>query len=843
MRQQLLFNSFCLAGAVSVLVAQQVRADIVEVRDIRIKPTSSGIEVILGTNQGKLSELFTFSYGDTFVADIITTKLRLPKAKTFRQDNPAKGINSVTVTQIYANTIRVTIAGSSAVPKVQTVTSDRGFVFSLTAGETTQPTATSITEIPPINQPSATPATSTTEIPAANQPATIPATSITEIPSTNQPATIPGNTTTEIPSTNQPATTTPSVSEREPSKQPKVDTDEYEEIEVVVIGDRQDFPQTSTPVYTIPQEEIQKQGSNSAAEVLRGLPGFAVNDHGFGADVHTGTYYRGQSTNQSVFMLNGRPIGNNINTYHGTTDLNTIPVESIERVELSSGTSSTLYGSEAFGGVVNIITKQGQQTPQFNALVQYGSFGQSNYRASYGGSAGNLRFNVGYEDYKADNRYQVPKGAANRDEKGFLFNADTATSNYFGSLAIELNPRNTISLDAYKISSRKGLIYFGFPLQRDRLDHDVLNVGLSWKTLLGQGNDSVLRTTLSYNGDYFSTYGPTQVRFYRTGVLDSQAVTARVEHQWQMTPNNKLTWGLDAKNSQLTGDVRSTNPSSIRFNETESQQRFQAALFALNAWNITKALQVELGVRQNFDSEFGSYLNPSAGVRWAITPAIAVRGSWAGAQRNPGLDQLYVFDTVHNWLPNPDLNPETGSSWTAGVDVNFSRSLTGQFTYFGSSLSDRLGVVAGKWANIGLVNTNGLEAALKWQITPEFSTFLNYTYTDARIETGSDKGLQLGLIPHSVGQLGVGYSSGGWQLNLFANYYSGARRAIFNNPGENPRDFSPSYVNLDMSGRIPIGRNLGLLVYLENLADVTYEKANRIYQPGLTFRLGLQANF
>jgi vitamin B12 transporter len=314
-------------------------------------------------------------------------------------------------------------------------------------------------------------------------------------------------------------------------------TEVEEEIEIVITGEQDIIPQTSAPEYTITEQEIQKQGADSAAEVLKGLPGFAINDFGFGADIHTGTYYRGASINQSVFLINGRPIGTNINIYHGATDLNSLPVGAIEQVELSSGTSSTLYGSEAFGGVVNITTKQGQEVPKLNLSVQYGSYEQLNYRASYGGSTGSLRFNFGYEQNQADNRYRVPVGAANRDSEGRLFNGDTAVSNYFGSLALDLNPRNTISLDAYKITSRRGLLYFGFPLQTDRLDHDGLNVGLSWKTLLGGGDDSVLRTTLAYNQDYFNTYGPTQSIYYLTGTLNSQSLTGRVEHQWQIIPN------------------------------------------------------------------------------------------------------------------------------------------------------------------------------------------------------------------------------------------------------------------------------------------------------------------
>ena len=74
-------------------------------------------------------------------------------------------------------------------------------------------------------------------------------------------------------------------------------------------------------------------------------------------------------------MLNGRPIGTNINTYHGATDLNSIPVDAIDRIELSSGASNIIYGSEAFGGVVNIITKAYRGTPETNVSAELGSYG------------------------------------------------------------------------------------------------------------------------------------------------------------------------------------------------------------------------------------------------------------------------------------------------------------------------------------------------------------------------------------------------------------------------------------------------------------------------------------
>ncbi|AFZ24842.1 outer membrane cobalamin receptor protein [Cylindrospermum stagnale PCC 7417] len=659
----------------------------------------------------------------------------------------------------------------------------------------------------------------------------IPSLSEIELPATNAELLTQQS---EVQQENQP------ITEQETEPTPTDDAD----ISTEVIGEKDTIPE-STPTYVIEQEEIQKQGATSVADILKKMPGFAINDVGHGADIHTGTYYRGASINQSVFLINGRQINTNVNTYHGGTDLNSIPVEAIDRVELYSGTASSLYGSSAFGGVVNIITKEGYGKPKLTGSVEFGSLSLNNQQASYGGSSGAVKYNFSFERYFTDNRYRVPVGAANRDDQGFLSNADTGTSTYFGSIDINLNQKNSLTLDVTKLSSRRGLVYFGFPLQKDRLDHDNFNVGLSWKTRLGDGKNSNLTTSLGYNQDYFSTYGPTvvnNIEYNRTGVLDTQQITARVDHEWQLTPSNKLRWGLDLKNTDLNGDVLSSNPSRIANNETENRSVLNTALFAVNTWNVSDIFQVDLGLRQSFDGQFGNYFNPSAGLRYAFTPAVAVRGSWAGGQRNPGLDQLYVYDTVHGWEPNPDLKPETGSSWTAGVDVKLSDNLLGQFTYFGSSLDNRLGVINGKWANIGLVDTGGLEAALQLKIASGWSTFLNYTYTDAQIKTGTEKGLQLGQIPYSSLQSGIGYQNAGWQANLYVTYNSGARRSVFARTGDKNTDFVPSFVNLDLSGRIPLTSNLGLTIYLENLLDEQYERVNRIYSPGFTLRVGLSSS-
>ena len=620
------------------------------------------------------------------------------------------------------------------------------------------------------------------------------------------------------------------------------------ELEVNVTGNRKlDLPK-STPVYTIDSQQIDRQGSKNVADVLNNLPGFAINNSGYGADIHTGTYYRGASINQFTILLNGRSISNTINTYHGATDLNSIPADAIDRIELSSGASNILYGSETFGGVVNIITKTYQGTPKTNVSAELGSYGLQNYRGSYTGGTRQLNYRIGVEKYRLDSNYSVPVGAANRDPvTGKLTNADTDATSYSGNISTELNDRNQLDFDVTKITSRRGLVYFGFPFQRDRLNHDNLDLGLSWKSQLDPDRTSTLKTTIGFTQDYFETFGPSGTN-NRTGTLDTKAITGRVDHTWKTSATNTLRWGGELQNRQLNGTSTSTVPARIAFNDVENRNVSNTALFAVNTWKVNDKVAVDLGVRQNFNSQFGSYLNPSLGSRWEISPNVALRASATGAQRNPGLDQLYLYDSVHGWFPNPNLKPETGATWTAGVDLAFSPTSTGTITYFGSSLNNRIATqpvspAVTQWTNIGQVATNGVELGLKQQLTPQLSTFLNYTYTDAKIQTGAERGLQLSQLPFSVAQAGVGYANNGWEVNLSTNYNGGTRRTFFVNPGQTSTSFVPSFLDFDLSARVPISENVGLNLYVDNLADVQYEKVNRIYSPGRTFRAGVSANF
>ncbi|MCW5314368.1 AMIN domain-containing protein [Nostoc sp. KVJ3] len=136
--KQLHGNSFILGtAAFAFLASQPVLAQISQVTDVQLKPVNGGVSVALKTSSGSRPQVFTTQRGKALVADIINTQLRLPQGNTFRQDSPAPGIASVEVSQLDANSIRVTVTGSSNVPSSQPVVRSQNGItlsFSPTAG-------------------------------------------------------------------------------------------------------------------------------------------------------------------------------------------------------------------------------------------------------------------------------------------------------------------------------------------------------------------------------------------------------------------------------------------------------------------------------------------------------------------------------------------------------------------------------------------------------------------------------------------------------------------------------------------------------------------------------------
>ncbi|MEH2047297.1 TonB-dependent siderophore receptor [Nostoc sp.] len=313
----------------------------VQVTGVRVNSTNTGIEVILETKEGEKLQPTSRNQGNTLITDISNSQLALPNAKEFRSDNPVTGITAVTVTQVDANIIRVTVTGEAGVPKIELFDSDEGLIFGLT------PTMS-----------------------AAQQP-----------------------------STPQPPTEEKPTEENQP-EEPAAFTDEP--IELVVTGEQDGYtvPEASTATRTdtplrdipqsiqvIPQQVIKDQGITRITDATRNVSGTTLAS-GYGnliGDVRVRGFYSG-------FLRDGF-----------ATQPFFVDGGNIEQVEVLKGPASVLYGALEPGGIVNYVTKKPLSTPYYAVDLTAGSYDFYKSTIDLTGPLSNdkrllYRLNVSYEN-------------------------------------------------------------------------------------------------------------------------------------------------------------------------------------------------------------------------------------------------------------------------------------------------------------------------------------------------------------------------------------------------------------------------------------------------------------
>lgn len=337
MNQQQRAGCLGLAGFVVVVVAQPVQADTVKVSALEINPTRQGIEIVLKTRDSKPLQVFTSSYRNTFVANVLNSQLQLPSGNRFRQEKPMEGIAYITVTSLNANSIRIVVIGETGLPKGIVTQSDRGLVMSLTAPA--QTTA---------QKPTATPATPDSE-PA--QPAS--------------PDTQPTETPIEA--------TAPTTEEPQP------EAGEDEEIEIVVTGEQElgySVPNASTATRTdtplrdipqsiqvVPQQVIRDQQVTRLEEALRNVSGVI-----FRGDV------QGRGEEFTIRGFDNVPILRDGFRRYGSFE-NFPEVANLDRIEVLKGPASILYGEIQPGGLINLVSKKPLAEPFYEAELQVGNWG------------------------------------------------------------------------------------------------------------------------------------------------------------------------------------------------------------------------------------------------------------------------------------------------------------------------------------------------------------------------------------------------------------------------------------------------------------------------------------
>jgi vitamin B12 transporter len=606
---------------------------------------------------------------------------------------------------------------------------------------------------------------------------------------------------------------------------------------------------STRPVYVINREQIEAQGARTVQEALRYLPGILIDGTAGGQlGAVSSQFIRGSNSAQVLILLDGRPI-NDVG-FSGGFDLSKLTTDNIERIEFLPGGGSTLYGSDAIGGVINIITRAPSDRPEVTLRTAVGSFGLNEQAIQTRGRSGRIGWTLGYTRTDANNDFGFEIDRINLKDR--RENADVLYNNVNLKLEGQLNDRNTLTFSALYLTKDFG-VAGGVPIPntigafntltpKARQYTDEVLLDLTWQSSLGNSNDSLLTTRVYSDFLNYNYNNPDPNTFGTKDEVNRRAVGLQVQHNWQLARNQRLTYGVDYRNTRSRNTTFSygTNISDVNYDGDINQ----GALFALYEVNFTPSLSVNLGLRQDFNSLVnGSFTSPSLGARFIVGKTTTIRANYARNFRAPLISNLEGL-AAFNVVGNPNLNPERGDSFDIGIDQQLGRIGLLRLTFFSNRISDLINFKfdsPSTYENIGKVRTLGLEADLNVRLARNFFAFANYTLNEPRIvrDRNSDiEGNLLSFRDADTLNFGLAYETPkGIYAGIILRYLSSY---FVNNTNT---ESLPGYTTVDLKFRIPLGRTVIFNGNLDNLFDRQYEQFPGYPAVGRSFRLGISATF
>jgi vitamin B12 transporter len=649
--------------------------------------------------------------------------------------------------------------------------------------------------------------------------------------------------------------------------------------EIVVTADRIEEPigEIGASVTVIPASEVQKLGTKGVADVLRGVAGLDVVENG-GVGSATEVRLRGANPGETLVLIDGVRIGNPTST-DGSFDFGNLSAVDIERIEILRGPQSALYGSDAMGGVINIITRKGTKTPRRTVTVEAGSYGTLSTRATMSGGDDVWTYSLGVNllhsdgfaryGYRIDRPIVIGDGVTPlpplpRDDptdKGGLAGRFTykisddvsidASFSLFGNALRFDNPYALVAPDVFSnYNHSRTAIADGFV----RLNADSFS-GLLHSQLTTFSNVTdmnVWETEGCYDPAYPLNYGQFNCRNSYVGTRYG------AEYQGDLKLGGFGDFVFGARNETETASTsQDPNPGDGSFTPINARQATNS-LFAEHRLTLFDRLDLTLGGRVD------AIENGQTFETWRATAAYRIdeTGTKLRASAGTGAKAATLYQRFSEY-GTPGLLPEKSFGVDAGVDQKlFDDRLTLSATAFASNYDDlvQYGDVAsctqlqqtaylGCYYNIARAHMRGVEVSAEATLAPGvLRAKATYTYDDAENRdfgnpSDIDAGLQLYRVPRNSGSLSLIYD-GIANLEIEPRLsLVGQRLDVYYNPATyaSQNVNLSSYAKLDVLANYKFNDNFSAFGRIENLTDARYEEvynygtAGRSYYAGISY--------
>ncbi|MCW5657191.1 MAG: TonB-dependent receptor [Burkholderiaceae bacterium] len=524
------------------------------------------------------------------------------------------------------------------------------------------------------------------------------------------------------------------------------------------------FNDAPAALSVVTARDIEARGAANVLEAIRGETGLSLQGRAVGG--RKVLSLRGMDSRHALFLVDGKRIGASDGVI-GASDFqyDWIAVDDIERIEIVRGPMSVLYGSEAIGGVVNVITRQAGDSWRFGAL-----------------SEGSLTDTArGGDGWRLGARADGPLGADTFVRAGATARAIDAVAAPADARIDELEARR--QRDAWL-----GIAWRGLPGHRFELEHRAGREDREANARERAGARRYHVTTneierahsaLSWDAEWAAAV-ETQLRAYRStidvvnrrsaGVTPNvpQRVTEDVLEGQARAPlgAHALLVGLEARNEGLDDPGLPGGSGVLR----------HRSLFAQDEWSPLQPLTLTVGLRHDTHGDYGDELSPRLYGVWRVDGFWTVKGGYSHGFKVPNLKQVVPGarpEGPNTFLGNPGLQPETSDSVELGVGfTNGARQA--QLMLFDQRVKDLIevrlvapgpvpGIGTYTYENLARARLRGAELGLAWPLGAGFSAATSYTYLDA---TNALSGARLERRPRHSATVRVDWRGGPWRIGI-----------------------------------------------------------------------------
>lgn len=540
----------------------------------------------------------------------------------------------------------------------------------------------------------------------------------------------------------------------------------------------------------VTREDMAAVNVRQTTDILNLLPGLFITKTGdFGrADVNIRGL--GDSGRDVGIYIDGRPYKMSL---FGCAVTHTLPFDNVERVEVLRGPQSVLYGSDAFGGVVNIITRKAVKSFEGNALASYGSDNTRNTRFGAGGISGRLDYYV---------------TADQRSSDGYLPRSRYDAQDYSSHLGYVVNDESEIIFNTKYFKGKK---HEPLPASTKWNDYERGAADLTYNLNAGIFRNS-LKVYRDY-GDHVFSDG-----FHSRDHTDGMMLQSRAA----VSRNNTLGFGADAR--YQFAYLVNVAPASME----NEYHKYEYGLHVRDEQRLFDKLTLSAGARYNYDQLSGEAWTPQAGALLDVRDGTALRAGWSKGFRAPQLNDLYL------WGGNKDLKPERVTSREAGIRQRLADKVNLDVSYFLMDGRDIIQAVNFKKRNIGSFTFRGVESMLTAGLTEELSGQLNYTWFDPGGNTqGRPKDKAGAVLKYAHGRLDASLTA-----TYVGRYYAanGSSQRLSN------------YGLLDAKAGYKVSERFSVFAAADNITGTVYHvyEGNNgavFRMPGRTYTCGVSCAF